>query len=123
MISESSFQNRSLSRALYEAALERLCASLAETFGAEEFARCHFGIAPGADRQNTLFVVTESRSQVERLSCCIATISAEVERLLPGVARIALCVRPAGDPDAECPPRNLAGRIFELRSSPRDRAV
>jgi len=123
MISESSFQNRSLSRSLYETALERLCAALAREVGAEAFAQCDFGLAPGADQRNMLFVVTESRSQVERLSCHIETIAPAVERLLPGVARLALCVRPQGSSDTDMPPRHLAGRIFDLNRSARDRAA
>lgn len=117
MISKSSFQDRSLSHALYETAIERVKDSLRSTVG-REFTQCQFGIVPGPDGKRMLFVIAESCSQVEQLSSHIEAISQEVVRLMPGVARIALCVRPIDDDD-ECgnaAPRRVVGRIFELKS-------
>jgi len=118
MISESSFQNRSLSRSLHEVAIQRLQDAL-PSFLKQELIQCQFGIVPGPDRQQMLFVITESCSQVEQLSPHIETISVQVERLMPGVARIALCIRPLDDGDAceNVAPRRVVGRIFNLSSS------
>lgn len=118
MISESSFQNRSLSRSLHEVAIQRLHDAL-PSFLEQELTQCQFGIAPGPNHQKMLFVITESCSQVERLSAHIETISAQVERLMPGVARIALCIRPLDDATVydHAAPRRVIGRIFELSSS------
>ncbi|NJN61531.1 MAG: hypothetical protein HC795_08410 [Coleofasciculaceae cyanobacterium RL_1_1] len=116
MISESSFQNRSLSQALYETAIERVKDSLSSTVG-REFTQCQFGIVPGPDGQRMLFVITESCSQVEQLSAYMEEISGEVVRLMPGVARIALCVCPIGGRECDSvAPRRVVGRIFELTS-------
>jgi hypothetical protein len=117
MISESSFQNRSLSRTLYETALDRVQHALSSTLS-REFSQCQFGIAPGADGKRMLFVIADSGSQVEQLSLHIEAISREVARLLPGVNRVALCIRPIGD-DAESrdrSPRQVVGRIFDLHA-------
>jgi hypothetical protein len=118
MISESSFQNRSLSCSLYEAAIQRLQDAL-PAFLEQEFTQCQFGIVPGPNHQKMLFVITESCSQVERLSAHIEIISRQVERLMPGVARIALCIRPLDDGDVceNAAPRRVVGRIFELDTS------
>jgi hypothetical protein len=116
MISESSFQNRSLSRTLYETAIDRVQHALSSTLS-REFSQCQFGIAPGADGKRMLFVIADSCSQVDQLASHIEAISREVTHLLPGVDRIALCVRPMGDAESsDSAPRRVVGRIFELQS-------
>ena len=117
MPSESSFQHRSLSCTLYETAIQRLRESLPDPLGAM-FAQCQLGIAPGPDRRNMLFAIAESLTQVEQLSLHIELISDRVAQLLPGVARIALCVRPSADGrmSQNAIPQQVVGRIFELET-------
>jgi len=122
MISESSFQRHSITRALYANLIDRLYAALLPRLG-DGLSFCSFGFVPDSEGRQALFIVTDSRSQVDWLAGEMRTIATEVKRLMPGVLRVVLCVEPPRSPDEAVEPTVTVAALSEKVGRSPSRAV